>query len=83
MTTDQPASQGNWQPVHQPGQPKVNRNLLCRIDGKRLLLEFVRRKQRTIVDLLDFLDIEVLERVVRARKAQVLTYPQDASEAES
>lgn len=79
--TDQQASQGNWQPVHEPGQQQINRNLLCRIDPQRLLLEFVRRKRKTIVDLLEYLDIETLERIVRAHKAGVLEYAKEGEQS--
>ncbi len=44
----------NWIDVHEPGKPKINRNLLFRIDPVRGLIEIVRRRIRTIVDLADF-----------------------------
>lgn len=46
----------NWIDVHEPGKPEINRNLLFRIDPGRGLIEVVRRRVRTIVDLADFFD---------------------------
>ena len=46
-----------WLEVHEPNQPKINRNLLFRIDPVRGLIEVVRRRVRTLIDLTDFFDI--------------------------
>ncbi len=69
-----------WIGIHTPGESPVNRNLLCRLDPDRLLLEFVKRRRKTIVDLLEYLDIETLKRIVRAHEGQGLVY---AGEVES
>lgn len=50
------ANGSDWIDVHESGQPKINRNLLFRIDPKRGLIEIVRRRVRHIVDLRDFFD---------------------------
>lgn len=46
-----------WIDVHEPSKPEINRNLLFRIDPVRGLIEVVRRRVRTIIDLTDFFDI--------------------------
>lgn len=63
-----------WIGIYEPGQQPVNRNLLCRLDPDRLLLEFVKRRKKTIVDLLEYLDIDTLKRIVRAHDSKVLIF---------
>lgn len=49
--------ENDWLDVHEPGQPKINRNLLFRIDPVRGLIEVVRRRVKTIVDLREFFEL--------------------------
>lgn len=45
-----------WIGVYEPGKEKINRHLLFRIDPERKLIEVVRRRQKTVIDLRDYFD---------------------------